>query len=128
MAEPLPYYSSSRNEELESTHYVLIRQEGQQLFVESLPDSTGSKLNLDLMIDGFTATGSWKEHTSPTGHYKGAVYRGAIQFLIAPTGGQMTGKWIGFGKTFAINNCDWELVLETKSTSKKTVREYSMKQ
>jgi hypothetical protein len=42
------------------------------------------------MVDGMTATGSWEERTSPTGYYKGAVYRGALQFLVAPSGGQLT--------------------------------------
>ena len=56
-----------------------------------------------------------------------AIYRGAIQFLIAPSGGQMTGKWLGFGKNFAINTGDWELTLEDRSTSRSTLGKYHLK-
>jgi len=45
-----------------------------------------------LMVDGMTANGSWEEETSPTGYYKGAVYRGALQFLVGPSGGLLTGR------------------------------------
>ena len=39
----------------------------------------------------------------------------------------MTGKWIGFGKNFSINNGDWTLTLESRSTSAKTLRRYEAK-
>jgi len=39
----------------------------------------------------------------------------------------MTGKWIGFGKNFTINNGDWQLTLETRSTTAKTIRGYHLK-
>ncbi len=71
--------------------------------------------------------GTWEERTSPSGYYKGAGYRGAIQFLVAPSGGAMTGKWLGFGRDFRINTGDWELTLENRSTSRETLRTYSLK-
>jgi hypothetical protein len=121
------YYSSGRNKELDGVHYVVVRQESQQLSVDSLPHSTGSELNMGLTLDGLTATGTWEERTSPSGYYKGATYRGAIQLLVAPSGGQMTGKWLGFGKNFAINTGDWELSLESRSTSRQALRRYHLK-
>lgn len=121
------YFSSGRGQEFDSTHYVMFRQSGQQVTAESLPHPTGSKFSLSLTVDGFILTGTWVEHTSPTGYYKGAIYRGAIQLLSSPSGGQLTGKWIGFGKNFTINTGDWEFVLESRSTSDEDVARYSMR-
>jgi transcriptional regulator with XRE-family HTH domain len=121
------YLSSGRQQEFTDTHYVVIRQSGQQLTVDGLPHTTGSEISLRLAIDGLFATGTWQERTSPTGYYRGAIYRGAIQLLISPSLTQMTGKWIGFGKNFTINNGDWALTLETRSTSAKAIRNYSLR-
>ena len=121
------YYSSGRDDQFECVHYVVIHQDGRQVAVESLPHSSGSKVKLALTVDALTATGTWEERTSPAGYYKGATYRGAIQFLVDPSGGQMTGKWIGFGKNFAINTGDWDLTLEQRSTSRPTLRAYALK-
>lgn len=121
------YYSLGRGQQFSSVHYVIIRQQARQLSIESLPHSTGSELKLSLTVDGLTATGSWEERTSPTGYYKGAVYRGAMQLLVAPSGGRMTGKWLGFGKRFEINTGDWELTLESRSLSRRSASEYEFK-
>jgi hypothetical protein len=121
------YFSSGRGQEFDSTHYVVVRQNGQQVTAESLPHPTGSKFRLNLTVDGLTVTGTWVEHTSLTGYYKGAIYRGAIQLLASPSGGQLIGKWIGFGKNFTINTGDWELVLESRSASDEDIARYSMR-
>jgi hypothetical protein len=121
------YFSSGRQQEFTDVHYVVLRQSGQQLSIESLPHTTGSEVSLNLALDGLFATGTWQERTSPTGYYKGAIYRGAIQLLVAPSLTQMTGKWIGFGKNFTINNGDWNLTLETRKPTAKAIREYSQK-
>jgi hypothetical protein len=107
--------------------YVAVRQDGRSLSITSLPHSTGSELEMSLAVDQMTATGSWAEHTSPTGYYKGAVYRGALQMLIEPSGGRMTGRWVGFGKRFQINNGDWELIRESRSLSPRTLKRYELK-
>lgn len=121
------YFSSGRGQEFDSTHYVVFRQSGQQVTAESLPHPSGSKFSLSLTVDGFILTGTWVEHTSPTGYYKGAIYRGAIQLLASPSGGQLIGKWIGFGKNFTINTGDWEFVLESRSASADDIARYSMR-
>jgi hypothetical protein len=121
------YFSSGRGQEFDSTHYVVFRQTGQQITAESLPHPTGSKIRLNLAVDGFTITGTWVEHTSPTGYYRGAIYRGAIQLLASPSGGQLIGKWIGFGKNFAINTGDWEFVLESRSALDDDIARYNMR-
>ena len=121
------YFSSGRGQEFAGTHYMVFRQSGQQITAESLPHPTGSRCSLSLTVDGFTITGTWVEHTSPTGYYKGAIYRGAIQLLASPSGGQLIGKWIGFGKNFTINTGDWEFVLESRSASDDDIARYSMR-
>lgn len=121
------YFSSGRGQEFDSTHYVMFRQNGQQVTAESLPHPTGSKFSLSLTMDGFILTGTWVEHTSPTGYYKGVIYRGAIQLLASPSGAQLIGKWIGFGKNFTINTGDWEFVLESRSATDEDIARYSMR-
>lgn len=121
------FYSTGRGQELASMHYVVIRQAGSSLSVESLPHSTGSELTMSLSLDGVSATGTWEERTSPTGYYKGAIYRGAMQLLVAPSGRQLTGRWLGFGKNFQINNGDWGLALESRSLSRESVESYELK-
>jgi transcriptional regulator with XRE-family HTH domain len=122
------YYSTGRGREFSSVHYVVLRQDGDSLSVTSLPHSTGSELSMSLSLDGMTATGSWEERTSPTGYYKGAEYRGAMQLLVSPSGGLLTGRWLGFGKNFQINNGDWELRLETRSLDQPTLTSYELKE
>lgn len=94
---------------------------------QGLPNSLHSLLTLDLSVSDSIVTGTWIERTSPTGYYKGAVYRGAIQLLIDPTGRRMTGRWLGFDKESNINSGDWELTLTAASTSKSVQREFHFK-
>ncbi len=121
------YYSSSRGQEFEGEHYVVLRQQGNQLIGQSLPHSMDSRLKLNLSVDGSIATGTWTERTSPTGYYKGAVYHGTIQLIINPMGRAMNGKCLGFGKNFKVNTGEWELTWVDGSTSPRTIREYHLK-
>jgi hypothetical protein len=79
---------------------------------------------MDSTLDGNAATGTWSERTAFDGYYRGARYHGAVQLLVDPTGSQLAGKWIGFGKDFEINSGPWELVLQDPSTSKATLDGY----
>jgi transcriptional regulator with XRE-family HTH domain len=121
------YYSTGRQSDLVGEHYVVINQQKNQLSVQSLPNSLHSLLTLDLTANDSTVTGTWIERTSPTGYYKGAVYRGAIQLLVDPTGSRMTGRWLGFDKESEINTGDWELIRVVASTSKNVLREFHFK-
>ena len=57
--------------------------------------------------------------------YQGAVYHGAIQLLLEPTGRKMTGKWVGFGRDFDLNTGPWTLELVTGTVTEETLKEYS---
>lgn len=121
------YYSSGRQGEFIGEHHVVLHHQGDHVSGQSLPNSLNSLLTIDLSVADSVATGTWVERTSPTGYYKGAVYRGAIQLLIDPTGSKMTGRWLGFDKESNINNGDWELTLISASTSKSATRDFHFK-
>ncbi|MGA8519454.1 MAG: hypothetical protein WCC47_24125, partial [Pseudonocardiaceae bacterium] len=121
------YYSSGRQSELIGEHYVVLNQQENHISGQSLPNSLGSLLTFDLSVSDSVVTGTWVERTSPTGYYKGAVYRGAVQLLIDPTGSRMAGRWLGFDKDSNINTGDWELTLTAASTSKSALREFYFK-
>jgi hypothetical protein len=121
------FFSSGRNAEFTGEHYVVLREDGGSLAGRSLPATIGSNLELDLAVEGSTATGTWRERTSPSGYYGGATYHGTLQFLIDPTGRSMTGKWLGFDKHLAINTGDWQLTRVEGSTSPEAQRRYHLK-
>jgi hypothetical protein len=121
------YHSTGRKKSFEDMHYVVLRQQGNRLFGQSLPHTTDSKLSLELSVDNSVATGTWTERTSPTGYYKGATYHGAIQMVADPMGRRMRGKWLGFGRDFEVNTGDWELTWVDGSVSSRVLREYHYK-
>ncbi len=121
------YHSSGREKEFEGEHYLVLRYQNRRLVGQSLPHSLDSRLRLDLSVDGSIATGTWSEHTSPGGYYKGATYHGTIQLLIDPMSRSMSGKWLGFGKSFTVNSGNWELTWVDGSTSKRAMRQYYLK-
>lgn len=118
------YFSSSRNEALVNSHYVVILQHDDRLTVRSIHGEGKSLLTMDLGVDGSVVTGSWMEETETDGYYRGARYHGAIQMLAEPTGRRITGKWVGFGKDMDINTGPWVLTFIDASTSKATLERY----
>jgi len=121
------YHSSGRNQDFQGEHYLALRQQGKRLLGQSLPHSIDSRLKLELSVEGSVATGIWTERTSPTGYYKGAIYHGALQFVVDPMGRRMQGRWLGFGRDFQVNSGDWALTWVDGSLSKSTLREYHFK-
>lgn len=119
------YFSSGRDATYTGLHYVVLLQHGDRLTVRSLPGSADSALTMDLTVDGSVVTGTWVEQTATDGYYRGARYHGAIQLLVEPTGHQMVGKWVGFGKDMDVNSGPWELVLQDASTHKATLDRYN---
>lgn len=118
------YYSSGREESFTGLHYVVILQHGSRLTVRSLPQSADSQLTMDLTVDGNVITGTWVEQTASESYYRGARYHGAIQLLVEPTGRQMAGKWVGFGKEMDVNTGPWELIFQDSSTNKAALAKY----
>jgi hypothetical protein len=121
------YRYPSNGQTLEGQHYVVLHQRGGRLSGKSLPHSTDSQLELNLSLSPPTATGTWTERTSPTGHYRGAVYHGSIQLVVNPTGAAMTGKWVGFGSKFTVKTGEWELTCVERTTSPQVLRQYHEK-
>ncbi|WP_157357239.1 hypothetical protein [Amycolatopsis nigrescens] len=121
------YPSSGRGDNFAGEHYVVVHQHGSRLVGQSVPNSEGSQLRIELTISSSVATGSWRETTSPTGYYKAATYHGTLQLVVEPSGRRMRGMWLGFGRDFAINSGQWELTLQDSSTAKNAQRSYHRK-
>jgi len=107
------YFSSGRGDTFTGEHQVVLVQRGDRISARSVA-SDASALALDLSVDRNVVTGTWSERTDAAGYYHGAVYHGAIQLLVEPTGRRMVGKWVGFGKEFDVNTGPWELVFVEK--------------
>lgn len=121
------YPSTGRKDDFVGRHYLVARQHGNRLIGQSLPHTTGSQLRIELAIESSVATGSWRETTSPHGYYKGATYHGTLQLVIDPSGRQMNGMWLGFGRDFDINSGEWTLTWQEGSTAKSVQRRYHEK-
>lgn len=103
------YWSTGRDTELLGEHRIRLEAEDGRLLGRSLPHPSGSELDLSLAIEGIVATGTWTEHTSPSGYYRAATYRGLLQLIVDPTGRSMTGQWLGVSKKFTVKSGEWTL-------------------
>jgi transcriptional regulator with XRE-family HTH domain len=119
------YESSGRGAWFANSHYVLIVQQGARVHARSLPETTPGRLLMDLTVNGAAVTGTWTEETNPGGYYQGAVYHGAIQMLLEPSGRKMTGQWAGFGRDYEVNTGPWSLELVTHDTAPEAQEQYS---
>jgi hypothetical protein len=120
------YVSSGRDgQAFADEHYVLVLHRGMKVQARSLPGSAPSRLVMDLTANGQVITGTWTEETNPDGYYGGAVYHGAIQLLLEPTGHRMAGKWVGFGRDFDLNTGPWTLELVSGDVSKDAQERFS---
>jgi hypothetical protein len=120
------YASSGRGgETYADEHHVVILHRGAKVQVRSLAESAPSRLVMDLTANGQVLTGTWTEETNPEGYYQGAVYHGAIQLLLEPTGRRMTGKWVGFGRDFDLNTGPWTLELVSSDVGKDAMARYN---
>ena len=120
------YVSSGRGvKTFASEHYVLILHRGSRLQLRSLPDTALSRVVMDLTVNGQVITGTWTEQTNPSGYYQGAVYHGAIQMLLEPSGRRMAGKWVGFGRDFDLNTGPWTLQLVSAGTGNEALATYN---
>lgn len=119
-------YESTARGTIARHHHVVILQNGSQLSAESLPNSNDSPVSLTLTMRGPIGTGTWTEHTAIAGYYQGAVYHGALQVIVDPTGRSMAGKWVGFDKEFRVDSGPWNLDLVDTATDEATRRQYDL--
>jgi hypothetical protein len=119
------YRSTSRRQAFRGEHYVVLDQAGGRVSGRSLPHRAGSRLALELMVDGQIVTGTWRERTSPGGHYRGATYHGAIQLVVDPRGRRMKGRWLGYDAEFRIAVGDWHLTWVDASISESAQQTYA---
>jgi hypothetical protein len=109
------YKSDSQKGRQTGRHKVRLFRMGNDIVIQSQPDTSGSYLFLRLTLNDQFLTGTWHEYTAPGGHYKGATYYGAIQFKLEPGGQALKGKWIGFGRRGHVKSDDWEITRITQS-------------
>lgn len=102
------YFSTGRGQECAGRHLITLQQRAGRLGGRSEPTDTGF-LDLELQVDGQLVTGSWTEHTAPTGYYRGAVYRGSMMLVLDPTGRSMRGRWLGPDRDFTVDSGSWTL-------------------
>lgn len=119
------YESSGRSGWFANSHYTLLVQQRARLQVRSLPGTTPGRLMMDMTLNGAAVTGTWTEETNPGGYYQGAVYHGAIQMLLEPSGRKMAGQWAGFGRDYEVNTGPWSLELVTHDTSPEVQEQYN---
>jgi transcriptional regulator with XRE-family HTH domain len=120
------YVSSGRGDQtFTDQHFVMVIQHGARVRVRSLPESAPSLLSMDLTVNGQVLTGTWTEDTNPAGYYQGSTYHGAIQLLIEPTNHRMSGRWVGFGRDFDVNDGPWLLELVSEDTDPAAIRRFS---
>jgi transcriptional regulator with XRE-family HTH domain len=104
-------YSSSRDDNFAYQHYVQVLQRGAYLNVRSLPGQH-SRLALDLSVNGRMIRGTWAEHTSEGGYYRGSLYDGSIMLELNAANTRMKGRWLGFGRDPGeINDGPWQFTL-----------------
>jgi transcriptional regulator with XRE-family HTH domain len=118
------YPSSGRGRTMHSRHYVMVLQRGAQIMVRSLPASA-SQLSMDMKINGQVVTGTWGEATEQAGYYQGALYEGALQMLVDPTGHRMEGEWVGFGRSLKVNHGAWSLTLVDAEVGAEAVQRWN---
>jgi hypothetical protein len=109
------YHSTTKDADINAKGYVRVFEKDTTLVIESVPGLMESYCLLRLTKDGDILTGSWQEHTSPHGDYKGAVYYGAIQMVLSDNGKAMSGQWVGFGKRMDIKTGPWKITFAALS-------------
>jgi hypothetical protein len=93
----------------ESRHDVKIHLRGDNLIIESLPNKENSYLIMRLKLDGRVATGTWEEHTSPTGAHKREIYVGAVQFVLSSDGGMLDGRFLSVDRRMEVKTNFWQI-------------------
>jgi len=102
--------SGSDKKIIETEHYVVMFNSGNQLVVESAPNTDGSYLMARFTLDDRIATGTYHSQNSPKSAAKGAIYYGAAQLILDEDGKALRGKGVGFGKDMNVKMSEWELV------------------
>lgn len=104
------FKSGNTGEVLETDHYVTLRRIGNQLIVESMPNTKGSYMMARFTLDGRIATGSYQSQNSPLSSTKEGLYYGAAQMIISPDGKTIAGMGVGYGKDMEIKPSNWKIV------------------
>ncbi len=92
-----------------SRHDVKIHRRGDTLVIESLPNDEKSYLIVRLKLDGRVATGTWEEHTSPTGAHNRDIYVGAVQLVLSEDGDIFDGRFLSVDRRMEVKTNFWQI-------------------
>lgn len=95
---------------IETEHYITMQRIGNQLIVESIPNTTGSYMMARFTLDGRIATGSYQSQNSPLSSTKGGLYYGAAQMIVSENGKELAGMGVGYGKDMEVKPSHWKIV------------------
>lgn len=104
------FQSSESGDQLETEHYVTMHRMGNQLVVESIPNTSGSYMMGRFTLDGQVATGSYQSQNSPLSASKHALYYGAAQLIMDKDGKALRGMGVGFGTKMVVKPSKWQIV------------------
>lgn len=121
------YAGRSLKDIRDTEHFVVMYKRGNQLIMESIPDTKGSYMMARFKLDGRIATGTYHSQNSPHSAAKGALYYGAAQLILDDDGKALRGKGVGFGKNMDIKVTDWELVHIGQKVPSSTARTSRLK-
>lgn len=103
------YVSSSLPGLFDSAHEVEVIRKGEDIMIESLPNNEHSYLIMRLKFDDNVATGTWEEHSSPDGYYKGEIYTGAAQLVLTDDGDMFHGMYVCYDRRKEVRSGHWEI-------------------
>ncbi|WP_145984049.1 MULTISPECIES: helix-turn-helix domain-containing protein [unclassified Pseudonocardia] len=119
-------YKSTSRGLVDRHHHVIFRDDGAgRVEIVSIVDSNDSPIQLDLVYERQSLTGTWTEHTATDDHYRGARYHGAIQLVVDPTGRSARGRWVGYDRAGEVDSGPWEFTLLTTDAGPAAVREHA---
>lgn len=95
---------------LQTDHYVTMQRMGNQLIVESIPNTKGSYMMARFTLDGRIATGSYQSQNSPLSSTKEGLYYGAAQMIVSEDGKAIEGMGVGYGKDMHVKPSNWRIM------------------
>ena len=100
-------------------YHVVLRRHRERLVGQSLPHPGGSRVRLELDIDGSEVNGSWAEYVA-----EGVpVYR-TVRLAVGRSRHSMRGQWVGFDGAGRVTGGEWEMSFVDHSVSGRALRTY----
>jgi hypothetical protein len=104
------YTEGSSSEPSVSEHRIAFKPDGNKWIGDSISQTDGSEVTLELTQKGITLSGAWHERTAPTGHYEGREFNGLLMVTLNDEGTELNGMWLGVSSsTGRVKSGAWTL-------------------